>query len=69
MSLESEYRRGYEDGLDGRDPSEPTRPGALNEFLDGLFGSRSEDEVRDAYIRGYHDGCQRRATYKRVVGV
>jgi ribosome modulation factor len=67
MTLDSEYRRGYEDGFHGRDRGEPDRSGALNSFLDGFFGSRWEDEVSEAYDRGYREGSRERSRESQAV--
>jgi len=66
VSIESEYRRGYQDGVEGRERAEPSRGSAINTFLDGLFGSRSEDEVREAYDKGFTDGAQERSKHQTV---
>ena len=60
MGIETEYRRGYQDGRAGRDRDRPTRDNAVNSFLDGLFGSRFEDEAWDAYNEGYRLGREER---------
>ena len=59
--LDNEHARGYADGRDGRPRAPSLDTGAANLFLAGFFGSRFEDEVVDAYERGYREGAAARA--------
>lgn len=59
-TLQTEFDRGFVDGQSGKEKNLPRQGSALNAFLDGLFGSRSSDEIQAAYEQGYREGLARR---------